>query len=138
MICVQLFDVVRKEKGEEIFKKVELISGDVCQLRLGMSDEDRRKVAEEVHLILHFAATIRFDEALKKAVLLNVRGVKFMMDLAKECKKLEVFIHVSTAYCHLGERVIYEKPYPPPADPYKIIQQVEWLDEGIVEAMTKK
>lgn len=47
-----------------------------------------------------------------------------------------MFCHVSTAYCHLGERVLYEKPYPPPADPYDIIRQVEWLDEGIVDAMT--
>lgn len=55
-----------------------------------MSDEDRAKIANEVNVIFHCAATIRFDEALKKAVLLNTRGCKYMMDLAVECKKLEV------------------------------------------------
>lgn len=47
-------------------------------------------------------------------------------------------MHVSTAYAHLGERILYEKPYPPPADPYDVIRKVEWLEEGVVEAMTKE
>ncbi|KAJ9578556.1 hypothetical protein L9F63_005285, partial [Diploptera punctata] len=49
-----------------------------------------------------------------------------------------VFIHVSTAYCHLKERVLYEKLYPPPADPHKIIKCVEWLDDEVVNSMTDK
>ena len=28
-----------------------------------------------------------------------------MLDLAKEMKKLELFAHISTAYCHLEEKV---------------------------------
>lgn len=31
-----------------------------------------------------------------------------------------------------------EKPYPPPADPHKIIKCVEWMDDDVVEAMTEK
>lgn len=89
---LQLFDLLRKEKGDDVFKKVELIYGDVMQLRLGMSDEDRDKVHNEVNIIVHLAATIRFDDPLKKAVLLNTRGTKFMMDLAKDCKTLDVRI----------------------------------------------
>lgn len=82
--------MLRKERGEEVFKKVELISGDVSKIGLGMSDEDRQKIIEEVNIIVHFAATIRFDDPLKKAVLLNTRGPKLMMELAKECKTLDV------------------------------------------------
>ncbi|PSN41792.1 putative fatty acyl-CoA reductase [Blattella germanica] len=53
-------------------------------------------------------------------------------------KHLDAFLHISTAYCHLKERVLYEKIYPPPADPHKIIQCVEWLDDEVVNAMTKQ
>lgn len=45
---------------------------------------------------------------------------------------------MSTAYCHLGERILYEKPYPPPCDPYEVIKTIEWMDEGSVEAMTDR
>lgn len=31
-----------------------------------------------------------------------------------------------------------EKPYPPPADPHKIIKCVEWMEDHVVEAMTDK
>lgn len=47
----------------------------------------------------------RFDEVLKKAVLLNARGTKQMIELAKEMKHLLLFVHISTAYCHLEEKV---------------------------------
>lgn len=70
--------------------RCEAVAGDVSQLNLGLSAEDRKRLTDEVNLIWHCAATIRFDEPLKKAVLLNTRGTKFMIDLAKDCKQLDV------------------------------------------------
>lgn len=123
---------------------------------MGISKEDKEKIINEVTIIYHCAATVRFDEALKPAVLLNTRGTKYMVDLAKECKVLDVsiqihslnftnliikfklFVHVSTAYCHLNEKLLLEKPYPPLSDPHKIIHAVEWMDDAVVESMTEK
>ncbi|CAH1959206.1 unnamed protein product [Acanthoscelides obtectus] len=133
-----LFDKVKKLLGPEVINKLEAVDGDVMMPNLGMSEEDRQKVAKEAELIFHCAATIRFDEPLKKAVLLNVRGTKYMLDLAKECKKLLIFVHLSTAYCHLNEKVLHEKVYPPPADPHKIIKTVEWMDEDVIDLITPK
>nr|CAI5862009.1 unnamed protein product [Callosobruchus analis] len=133
-----LFDKVKKERGTEVVQKLEAIDGDVMLPELGISKEDRQKIAKEAEIIFHCAATIRFDEPLKKAVLLNVRGTKYMLDLAKECKKLLIFVHLSTAYCHLNEKVLYEKIYPPPADPHMIIKTVEWMEEDIIELITPK
>lgn len=45
---------------------------------------------------------------------------------------------MSTAYCHLHERVLYEKVYPPPADPYHVIKTVEWLSDDIIDVITPK
>jgi fatty acyl-CoA reductase len=43
---------------------------------------------------------------------------------------------VSTAYCHLHEKLLEEKPYPPPADPHHVIQSMEWMDDAAVAAVT--
>lgn len=39
----------------------------------------------------------------------------------------QMFVYVSTCYCHLKEKVLFEKSYPPPKDPHKIIKLVENL-----------
>ncbi|XP_030766783.1 putative fatty acyl-CoA reductase CG5065 [Sitophilus oryzae] len=133
-----LFDTVRKEKGDEVLKKIVPIVGDVSLPNLGLCPEDRERITKEVDIIYHCAATIRFDEALKKAVLLNVRGTKLMLDLAKECKALKCFVHVSTAYCHLNEKILYEKVYPPPTNPHDMIRTVEWMSEEVIDMITPK
>lgn len=70
--------------------KIIVIAGDCSLIGLGISDEDRKLIAENVTLIYHCAATIRFDEKLKRAVELNTRGTQEMIKLALECKKLDV------------------------------------------------
>ncbi|XP_029679896.1 putative fatty acyl-CoA reductase CG5065 [Formica exsecta] len=134
-----LFEEVKAERGLPAIEKViTVVSGDVSQLGLGLSPEDRKMLRENVEIVYHGAATVRFDELLKTAVLLNTRGTKQMIELAKEMKNLLLFVHISTAYCHLEEKVLYEKTYPPPADPHKVIKCVEWMDDDVVEAMTDK
>ncbi|XP_019874561.2 putative fatty acyl-CoA reductase CG5065 isoform X4 [Aethina tumida] len=132
----KLFDKVKKERGEDIINKVEAIPGDVSELELGLSQENRDLIHNEIEFMFHCAATIRFDEPLKKAVLLNTRGTKLMLELVKGCKKLVAFAHLSTAYCHLHERILYEKCYPPPADPEKVIRTCEWMSEEAIDIIT--
>ncbi|KAG6443938.1 hypothetical protein O3G_MSEX003057 [Manduca sexta] len=136
----ELFEKVRTMRGgvEPLLEKVSIVSGDVGEPDLALSAEDRQRIIRDVDYIIHAAATIRFDEELKRAVMLNVRGTKLMVELAKECKKLKLFIHVSTSYCHLHEKLLEEKPYPPPADPHQIIQAMEWMDDETVAAVTPK
>lgn len=134
-----LFDKVRAQKGlDAMCKSVTLINGDVQLPGLGISLLDRQLLIEKINIIYHAAATVRFDEPLKKAVLTNTRGTKLIVELAKEIKNLLFFGHISTAYCHLEEKLLEEKPYAPPADPHKIITCVEWMDEDVVEAITDK
>lgn len=76
--------------GEEIFQKVVPISGDIQLLDLGLSPEDRKQLTEKVEVIYHSAATVRFDETIKNAVIINVRGTRELLQLAKDCPKLLV------------------------------------------------
>ncbi|XP_063978990.1 putative fatty acyl-CoA reductase CG5065 [Diachasmimorpha longicaudata] len=134
-----LFEKVRNLRGlPALHKTVCVVNGDVALPGLGLSPEDRQILCEKISIVYHGAATVRFDEGLKRAVLLNTRGTKQMLELAKDMKHLKLFAHISTAYCHLEEKVLQEKPYPPPADPHKIIKCVEWMEDDVVEAMTDK
>ncbi|XP_037902545.1 putative fatty acyl-CoA reductase CG5065 [Hermetia illucens] len=134
-----LFDTVKKQRGaESILNVCEALCGDVTIPDLGMSEDDKQIIRDNVSVIYHCAATIRFDEELKKAVFLNVRGTKLILQLAKECKRLELFTYVSTAYCHLHIKHLVEQPYAPPADPHKVIAAMEWMSDDVVASIQKK
>nr|CAD7600247.1 unnamed protein product [Timema genevievae] len=137
---LQLFDRLKSEQDVGVLsRKVVGVAGDVLiSPDLGLSSADKELLCRDVSIVYHAAATIRFDEPLKRAVLLNTRGTRQMLELAKAMNKLELFLHISTAYCHLQEKVLYEKMYNPPADPHSIIKCMESVDDDVAEAMTKK
>ena len=86
--------MLKSQQGTDFISKIIPIHGDVLLEDLGLSAEDRALLCKEVEIVYHGAATIRFDEKLRKAVLLNTRGTKLMLQLAKEMKKLQVSIPV--------------------------------------------
>ncbi|CAH1132266.1 unnamed protein product [Ceutorhynchus assimilis] len=112
------------------------ISGDFEFDGLGLSNESRGILTENVNIIYHVAATVRFDEPLKRAVKINIEGSQQIIQLAKECKKLDVFVHISTAYSNCQEKLIKEDFYPPHIDPYKLMLMTKELPDDILEKIT--
>ena len=55
-----------KETNASSFKKVFAITGDITHPRLGMSNDDFDMVIEKTSVVFHSAATVRFDEELRK------------------------------------------------------------------------
>ena len=51
-----------------------------------------RMLVEEVNIVFHSAATVKFDEDLTKSVAMNVEAVFSLLDICKKIRKLEVFI----------------------------------------------
>ena len=45
---------------------------------------------------------------------------------------------MSTAYCHLDQQVLKEDFYPPFCDPHNVIKTAEWLQEDILNSITKE
>ena len=45
--------------------KLEAIEGDILEPNMGISVEDEKKIIENVNIVFHSAATVRFDEPLK-------------------------------------------------------------------------
>lgn len=87
----QVFTKLKQQDKEEKFRhKIVPIEGDCSLPGLGISESDRRKLIDNVHIILHAAATVRFDEKLKLALAINVNGTKEIMILSKQLKTLVV------------------------------------------------
>ncbi|XP_063849464.1 putative fatty acyl-CoA reductase CG5065 [Scylla paramamosain] len=133
----KLFDNIKKTQPE-VVQKVFAVRGDITMEGLGISDEDEARLAEEVNIVFHAAATINFQEPMRVAVNMNMLGTKRVVSLAKKMRDLQSLVYVSTAYsnCHLPE--VYEELYPAPIDPSKLIQLTEWLEDDILETLTPR
>lgn len=132
---LQLFEKLKREKPK-FRNRVIGISGDCVLPGLGISPEDRTLLAQNVNVVFHGAATVRFDEKLKYALGINVNGTKEIITLAKEMKNLEAFIHVSTAYANCNHSEINEVFYKPPVSGENAIKLSEALDDTMLDAIT--
>ena len=80
--------------------------------KLGMSPEDRTHLVENLDVIINSAASVNFDDPLQDALSINYFGSQRMLELAKECKHLDVFTHISTCYVNCNRTgLIEEKIY---------------------------
>lgn len=108
------------------------------ELNLGLSEEDRALLIEKTNIIFHVAASVRFDDPLEKAIIINTRGAREVCKLALEMKNIDVFAHVSTTYCNTDKQIIEEKLYPPHADWREAIEIAEKVDPYILKVFTPK
>uniref|UniRef100_A0A8C7E3Z9 Fatty acyl-CoA reductase n=1 Tax=Naja naja TaxID=35670 RepID=A0A8C7E3Z9_NAJNA len=135
LLKCKVFDRVREE-WPNFHKKIKPISAELTQPNLAIPSKDMEELLSEVNVIFHCAATVRFDEPLKDALLLNVMGTQQLLRLAHQMKNLEALIHVSTAYSNCNRRNIEEVFYPVPVEPKKLLDLVGWMDESLIEAIT--
>jgi len=88
----------RDDFDEFVKHKVRAIGGDVLFDNIGLSPADMAALQNEVHYVVHCAATVDFRERLDSAVKKNVLGTLQLFDVTKTFKSLLGFVHVSTAY----------------------------------------
>ncbi|XP_018339306.1 PREDICTED: fatty acyl-CoA reductase 1-like, partial [Trachymyrmex septentrionalis] len=81
-----------------------------------------------VTIIIHAAASVRFNNSLKYAIFANTRATRDICILAQNMKNLIALVYVSTAFAHMNEPFVDEKVYLPIADWQKIIEIVETSD----------
>lgn len=133
---IPVFDRLHQEYPNH-FSKLRAINGDSTMIGLGISEEDLKRM-ENVSVIFHSAASVRFDDSLKNAVLLNTRGTVEVMRFAESLKQIRVVVHVSTTYCNPNKRVVEEMIYPPNGDWREAIKIAEKYDDDILNALTQK
>jgi len=79
------------------FKKLVAVEGDVTLPGFGISSDDFQLLIDNVSIVFHSAATVRFDEDLKKAIEMNVEGPRRMLQICKKMKKLQVYTFKSNS-----------------------------------------
>ncbi|XP_071565647.1 fatty acyl-CoA reductase 1-like [Temnothorax nylanderi] len=137
ILNLPLYERLREERFS-IFEKLIPISGNVSEKELGLSDADRQMLIERVTIIIHGAASVRFNDSLKHAILSNTRATRDICILAQSMKNLKALVYVSTAFTHVNNPFIEEKMYPPIADWRKMIDVAESLDEHTLNIFTAK
>ncbi|XP_063220623.1 fatty acyl-CoA reductase wat-like [Bacillus rossius redtenbacheri] len=109
----EVFERMKSEQPDWQSRLV-FVSGDCSQPRLGLSDTDYHHLTQHVNIVLHLAATVRFDETLKVAIAINVKGTEEVIRLCRDCVHLKAAVCVSTAYSNCIHRVVKEEIYSPP------------------------
>ena len=71
-------------------KKIVAVAGDVTFPGFGLSPEDLQLIHDNVSIVFNSAATDKFDEELKTAVQLNVKGPRELLAICRKMKKLQV------------------------------------------------
>ena len=89
LVCLQLFQPLLSREPSAVNKLV-AVAGDCSQLKLGLSAGDEALLAANVTHVFHAAASVRFDDPLPSAILLNTRGTREVVELAKKMSRLRV------------------------------------------------
>src|SRR5262249_6166824 len=66
--------------------------------RHGVGHVVYRRLTEEVEVLINSAAVVVFDERLDLSLNLNTLGAKRMLAFARDCRRLEATVHISTCY----------------------------------------
>ncbi|XP_046659931.1 fatty acyl-CoA reductase wat-like [Homalodisca vitripennis] len=116
--------------------KVTAVEGDVSLPGLGLTPQDRQTLVDNVTVVYHGAATVRFNEHIRAATAINVLGTREMLALAREMTNLKSIIHVSTAFANCNHLHIEERFYDMPTSYEEIIQLLKSKDDAELDALT--
>lgn len=107
-LSLQLFD----HHTDEVKSKVVPVVGELTAENFAFDDDVLQEIRQNVQVIFHSAATIKFNTALKYAIEINVVGTQRTMELAKSLRQLSAYVYLSTAFCNSNYRgLIKEKVY---------------------------
>ncbi|KAK4855016.1 hypothetical protein QYF36_003255 [Acer negundo] len=106
----ELFRIIKGKCGgmrnlhSFISEKVVAVPGEVSCDNLGVTDSNLcEEMSRNIDTIINISATTNFDERYDVALGTNTTGAFHVLNFAKKCVKIKMFLHVSTVYV-CGER----------------------------------
>jgi len=99
--------------------------------------QDETELVENVQIVFHCAATIKFNENLKDAVNCNTTGMWRMIQLALKMKNLQVLSYMSTLFSHCYLPELYEKYYDTGLDAMDIIKKTQTMTDDELNVLEK-
>jgi thioester reductase-like protein len=105
----RMLEAGRQAAAEISGERIEVLSGDITDRRLGLTDADYERLAGEVRRVFHLAAIYDLSVPIELAQRVNVDGTGNVIEFCLAAGKLERLAYVSTAYV-AGRRsgVVYE------------------------------
>uniref|UniRef100_A0AC35GLT0 Fatty acyl-CoA reductase n=1 Tax=Panagrolaimus sp. PS1159 TaxID=55785 RepID=A0AC35GLT0_9BILA len=94
------------------------------------------ELSENVNIVFHCAATVKFDDILRASVQMNLIGTRRLLALCHKMKNLISLVHASTAYANCNLSKTQEKVYTPNVQPQQIIQAIEWMPDDMINTVT--
>ncbi len=85
----QVFDRLRKTRPHDL-KKISPVNGDLSKPLVGISKEDENILINKVSVVFHAAATTRFKEPLKNALLVNATSTKYLVEFCHRIINIKV------------------------------------------------
>ncbi|XP_034478610.1 putative fatty acyl-CoA reductase CG5065 isoform X3 [Drosophila innubila] len=135
MFKLPIFQRIKDERPH-MLKKVTIYQGDVTYDLLGLSGDSLKHVVEHTNIVFHMAATLKLEGNLRDAIDMNLQGTQRALNVAKQMKQLDAFVHLSTAFCNCDQEVMYEKVYEFPHKPEDLMRLAEWMDVKTLDAIT--
>ncbi|RID47299.1 hypothetical protein BRARA_I03901 [Brassica rapa] len=115
IISSDLFRLIKQTHGSsyEAFMKSKLIPvvGDIGEDNLGIKSQMACNIRDKIDVIISCAGRTTFDDRYDSALNVNALGPGRLLSFGKGCKKLKLFLHISTAYVTGNEEgTILETP----------------------------
>lgn len=133
-VSLQVFEMLRK-RDPHFERRIEVFDGNLTELQMGLSARRVKMIQENVQIVIHAAADIRFNVPLLDLIQSNVRGTKEMLEMSRGIRQLETFAYVSTAYSNCIHSDIEERFYDAPMDPHFWLKMLDHCTEADKERM---
>ncbi|CAG7817879.1 unnamed protein product, partial [Allacma fusca] len=135
LLVEPIFDPL-KELLPHALAKVVAIEGDITLPLLGISPDNLNLLRKTVSVVIHSAATVKFDEPLNVAMNINLGGTNEVLELAESMELIKAVVYVSTAFSNCERSFIEEKIYPVRIDPVTAIAMYQNCDDDFLETIT--
>jgi fatty acyl-CoA reductase len=70
--------------------RVVVLDGDHTKINLNLPLKCREELLSKINVVFHVAATVNFDENIKTAFNVNVKGTENVLSFCKKCHHLKV------------------------------------------------
>jgi thioester reductase-like protein len=105
----RMADAARDAAATIDTERLEVVTGDIAEYHLGLSDEDYKRLTKSVNEVHHLAAIYDLAVPLQIAQKVNVDGTGNVLDFCRDCDDFRQHHYVSTAYvAGLRTGVVYE------------------------------
>src|SRR5262249_15931854 len=98
LVQPKLFKTAQEDAATLPSPNVEVMTGDVVDMHLGLDGEEYGRLCDEVTDIFHLAAVAQLDTSRETAARVNIHGTRNVVEVGRGWRGLERFNHFSSCF----------------------------------------